>query len=291
MDKENFLKKVLYPVVRVSASKGTGSGTVLWSGKVGKKFETYILTNHHVVASSLKLSEKYDSFVGQNMPQETRSKVDVEFFRYPKGSRLEGTFAIPADIVAYSEQLDLALLQLRSESEAEYVALLPDVDLEDELCLGDEVYAVGAALAHAPIMTHGRINGMSDEIDDNPYWLSDAQIIFGNSGGAVFLGEGSIFLGVPSRVALAQIGWSASAVTHLGWFIPYMTIYRFLEMNFYTFIYDAQEDAQDCHEEREIAQDQMQRMADLVLVKTRRAHKGKVATQYFSEVIDEDDTQ
>ena len=284
MSTNEFLQNVLYPVVRVRATKGTGSGTVIWSKQVGRKFETYILTNHHVVSSCLKVAEKFDSFVGQNMPTETRSKVSVEFFRYPKGSKLEGTFAIDADIVAYSQQMDLALLLLRSESEAEYTAKLPELDLEQELCLGDEVYAVGAALAHAPIMTHGRINGMSDEIDDLPYWLSDAQIIFGNSGGAVFLGEDTSWLGVPSRVALAQIGWSASAVTHLGWFIPFTTVFTFLKANYYQFIYDAKIDAEWSHDEREIAQDQMSRMADIIAVRSRDNHKkAKQTNQYFQQ--------
>lgn len=294
MSKKEFLQKVLYPVVRVSGKKGVGSGTVIWSQKVGDVFETYILTNNHVVAGNVKIEEKYDSFVGQNMPSEIRSFVSVEFFRYPSGSKLEGTFSIKAEIVAYSEQMDLALLKLNSESKADYVALLPEEGLDRELVLSDEVFAVGAALGNAPIITHGRINGMSDYLDDYPYWLSDAQIIFGNSGGAVFLEETSTFIGVPSQVSLTQMGWAVSAVTHIGWFIPFTTVYSFLESNFYSFIFDSEIDALESHEARVETQDEMQRMADVVLVKKRKTHKGKLSTGYQGNTEEddyEDDTQ
>jgi S1-C subfamily serine protease len=292
MSKDEFLKSVLYPVVRVRAPKGTGSGTIIYSQKVGKNFETYVLTNHHVIQSAIKVQQKYDSFVGQNTPQETRMTVQVEQFRYPSGSRLEGTFAIAADIVAYSEAQDLALLQLRSETEADYVAKMPNDEYEDDLQLADEVFAVGAALAHAPIITSGRINGMSDEIDDLPYWLSDAQIIFGNSGGSVFHGGDYTFIGVPSRVALAQVGWSVSPVSHLGWFIPFVTVYDFFDTNYYSFIYDAELDPAECHIAREEAQEQLSRMADIVAVRSRENLKrAKNTSQYYDSGDESDEVQ
>ena len=65
MSKKEFLQKVLYPVVRVSGKKSVGSGTVIWSQKVGGVFETYILTNNHVVAVNFKIEDTYDSLVGQ----------------------------------------------------------------------------------------------------------------------------------------------------------------------------------------------------------------------------------
>ncbi len=288
-DKTEFLQSILYPVVRVRAPKGTGSGTIIWSDKSGKDFETYILTNFHVVESAIKVSQKYDSFVGQNMPSESRQTVQIDQFRYPSGSKLEGTFAIPADVVAYSKDQDLALLQLRSKSQAEHVARLPNEDYENGLQLADEVFAIGAALAHAPIITAGRINGMSDEIDDLPYWLSDAPIIFGNSGGSVFHAEDYIFLGVPSRIALAQVGWSVAPVSHLGWFIPYVTVYDFLDTNYYAFIYDEELDPGQCNLAREEAQEQLSRMADIVAVRSRETlKKVKQSTEYFQSGEDEE---
>ncbi len=60
-------------------------------------------------------------------------------------------------------------------------------------------------------MTHGDIQHMDDEIDNEVYWMSTAQTIFGNSGGAVFRPRNGHyeFIGVPSRIAVTMTGFSA----------------------------------------------------------------------------------
>jgi hypothetical protein len=64
---------------------------------------------------------------------------------------------------------------------------------------------------------------------------SNAQIIFGNSGGAVFTpgAEGYEFLGIPSRIAIA--GWS-SPITHLGYFSPITRVHEFFKEQAYDFL-------------------------------------------------------
>ena len=261
--KSDLLKGILYPAVRVRAKDAGGSGTVLWSGKVGDEYKTFVLTNHHVVSNLIKVEDKYDPFLGRKLPSETRGTAQVEFFRYARGSRLEGTFTVIADIVTYDESEDLALLELRTGTEADHVAKLALPGWEKDIHMLDQVYAVGAALGHPPIVTSGRINHMDDEIDDKEFWMSDAQIIFGNSGGAVYLQNTLEFIGVPSRIAVAQIGWSGDAITHMGYFIPFARVWEWLDSQFYNFIYDDSFTYEECAEKREEEQEAQRRALDV----------------------------
>ena len=87
-------------------------------------------------------------------------------------------------------------------------------------------------------------------MDNYPYWLSSSAIIFGNSGGAVFLKETREFIGVPSRVAVNIMGFSAQAVTHMAFFIPITSIYQFLDDEIFQFIYDDNYTSAECEEIR-----------------------------------------
>jgi S1-C subfamily serine protease len=253
----------LYPTVRVRAKSAGGSGTVLWSKEVNGEYVTFVLTNHHVIKSLINVEKKYRPDLKRELPVETRGTAQVEFFQYRDGSRNDRTYSVKADIVAYEEDQDLALLQVRSVQKAEYIAKLAPRGKEVEIQLFDKVYAVGAAMGHPPIATVGHITHMDDEIEDFEYWMTTAQIIFGNSGGAVFLAETLEFIGVPSRVAVANIGWSSSAITHMGYFIPFWRIYDWLEDNYYQFIFDSDVDYEWCEEEREKVQEAKQRWIDI----------------------------
>lgn len=262
-DRQEFLERILYPVVRVRAKNVGGSGTIVWSGKgQNDKYETYVLTNYHVVSDLIKIEKKYNSFLEREEVKETLSTASIELFQYPEGSRLEGRLGVKGDIVAYTKDLDLALLKTRTTSLAEYVARLAPPAREGDIFLGEPVWAVGAALGHEPIMSDGVINFMDDEIDDATYWLTSANIIFGNSGGAVFLDGTREFIGVPSRMSVAQIGWSFAPITHMGFFVPFPEIYQWLRDQYYQFII-GEESYEACRVERDKARDEMRRMADM----------------------------
>lgn len=274
-----FARRVLYPVVRVRAKKAGGSGTVVWSRRVGADYRTFVLTNHHVVADSIKVEEKYNPLLKRKMPTETRSTVDAEFFRYYRVSRIEGTYSVKADIVAYDEKQDIALLELRTAREADDVAILPPPEREEDIMLYDEVVAVGATLGHEPLITDGHINFLDDEMDDHEYWLSTAPIMFGNSGGAVFLSDTLEFIGIPSRVAVAQIGWSVDVATHLGFFIPFSRIYKWLDEQYYTFIFSDKATYEGCQEERERMQEEKTRLLDVQ--EAQRLNQGPSSTSRY----------
>ena len=228
-------EQMLYPTVRVRTESGGGSGTVVFSGKNAKgNYESYVITNEHVVASAIKVKELWNPRVGRMVKKDVRSTVQVELFRYNNMSHcIGGGLALKADIVAYSKEQDFALLLLREEElPIDFVATMYPRDKLDKVHIFDSVYAVGAAMGHAPLPTLGELVCMDDEIEDYNYWMSTACIIFGNSGGSVYRvnGDGDYeYIGVPSRLPISIVGFSASPITHMGYFIPIDRIYKLLD--------------------------------------------------------------
>lgn len=248
-----LLEQVLYPCVRVTTGKAGGSGTLIYSKPVADgdaTHETYVLTCHHVVEDAITVSEVWDPLLKRNVDKERRSTVRAEFFNYRAGGRAGRTETIDADIQTWGQRNDIAILKLRMDEPAKHVARLFPKERTKEITLFDRVRAVGCALLHPPIVTEGIITSMSDEIDDLSYWMSSAQIIFGNSGGAIFHENerGHEFIGIPSRVAV--YGWG-SAVTHLGYFSDIERIYRWLDEECYQFLYDPAFTSKQCAEMRE----------------------------------------
>lgn len=253
-------EQVLYSTVRVRTDTAGGSGTVLHSKQNAKgEFETYVLTNHHVVNDAIEVKKVWDSRLGRDVKRDIRSTVSVEYFKYNNFSHCIGNYGIEADIMAYIEEEDMALLKLRDkEKPADNVAnMIPKEEIRT-IRMFDRVYCCGAALGHPPIPTEGLITHMDDEIENYRYWMSSAQIIYGNSGGAVFRkNDNGIyeFIGVPSRVQVSVAGFSANPITHMGYFIPIDRVYDFLDRNHYQFIYDPTFTPEQCQKEREKAKE------------------------------------
>lgn len=85
--------------------------------------------------------------------------------------------------------------------------------------------------------------------------MSSAQTIYGNSGGAVYRWspqrKSYEYIGVPSRISVQPVGFSADAITHMGYFIPINRIYTLLDDNDYQFIYDNSYSIEDCKKTRD----------------------------------------
>ena len=251
-------EQMFYPTVRVRTKKAGGSGTVVYSEKYNDEVYTYVITNHHVVSDSVKVEKKWDSVLKRKVDKEILDTVFVEFFRYNNYSHTVGSFAVEADIVAYSEVdggQDWALLRVRDkENKADWVANMFQLKELENIHIFDEVYAVGASLGHPPVASDGHISYMDDEIDHYKYWMSSAPTIFGNSGGAVYRWNDDNkqyeYIGIPSRISIQPMGFSADAITHMGYFIPIDRIYNLLEENDYQFIYDDKVSIEDCEKAR-----------------------------------------
>ena len=251
-------EQMFYPTVRVRTKKAGGSGTVVYSKKHKDEVYTYVITNHHVIADSVHLEKKWDPVLKRKVDKEILDTVFVEFFRYNNYSHTVGSFAVEADIVAYSDVQggqDWALLRVRDkENQADWVANMFPLDDIDNVHIFDEVYAVGASLGHSPVASDGHISYMDDEIEHYKYWMSSAPTIFGNSGGAVYRWSSTRkqydYIGIPSRISIQPMGFSADAITHMGYFIPIDRVYKLLEENDYQFIYDSEFSIEDCEKAR-----------------------------------------
>ena len=251
-------EQMFYPTVRVRTKKAGGSGTVVYSKKHKDEVYTYVITNHHVISDSVKIEKKWDSVLKRKTDKEKLDTVFVEFFRYNNYSHTVGSFAVEADIVAYSEVeggQDWALLRVRDkENTADWVANMFPLNDLDNVHIFDKSYAVGASLGHPPVASEGMITYMDDEIDSYKYWMSSAPTIFGNSGGAVYRWstnrERYEYIGIPSRISIQPMGFSADAITHMGYFIPIERVYKLLEENDYQFIYDSKFSVEDCEKAR-----------------------------------------
>ena len=251
-------EQMFYPTVRVRTKKAGGSGTVVYSEKYNDEVYTYVITNHHVISDSVHIEKKWDPVLKRKVDKEILDTTYVEFFRYNNYSHTVGSFAVEADIVAYSEVdggQDWALLRVRDkENKADWVAnMFPLNDIEN-VHIFDDCYAVGASLGHPPVASNGMITYMDDEIEHYKYWMSSAPTIFGNSGGAVYRWSGNRkqyeYIGIPSRISIQPMGFSADAITHMGYFIPIDRVYQLLEDNDYQFIYDNSISIGDCEKAR-----------------------------------------
>jgi len=79
------------------------------------------------------------------------------------------------------------------------------------------------------------ITRMDFLIESLSYDMSSAQIIYGNSGGAMFKSNG-ILIGMPSKIAVT--GWIGLPITHMGLFIPINRVYEYFKEEHYNFIFD-----------------------------------------------------
>jgi len=251
-------EQMFYPTVRVRTKKAGGSGTVVYSKKHNNEIYTYVITNHHVISDCINITKKWNPILKKKIDTETLDTVSVEFFKYNNYSHCIGSFAVEADIVAYSEVdggQDWALLRTRDkENVYDHVAnLFPSNDL-DNVHIFDKCWAVGSSLGHPPIASAGHISYMDDEIEHYKYWMSTAQTIFGNSGGACYRWSGKRklyeWIGIPSRISVQPMGFSADAITHMGYFIPIDRVYDLLEENDYHFIHNKDVSFEDCEKIR-----------------------------------------
>ena len=248
MSGEKAHTAMIYPVVRITTGNAAGSGTIIYSKLDGydsgkETYSTYALTNHHVVESAITISEEWDSVIGEDVKKEKRGIIYVEIFQYKNLSVPVGTLKVEAEILAYNRDEDMALVKLSSEKKADYVAALYPRNKGNDLHVMDETVAVGCSLGFPPLPTTGIITRKNFQINSLPYHMSSSQIIYGNSGGAMFLDAPGQLIGIPSLVPV--VGW-ATPIMHMGLFIPIDRIYDWLEKEHYDFLFDSTKTEKEC---------------------------------------------
>lgn len=252
-------ERFVYPIVRVvSQGKGGavgGSGIIVYSKPTapkGKDYETFLLTNHHVIENAIEVGKKWSPALGVDVKEETRSEVMAEFFRYEDLSRLTSAIAERADVVAWDAKRDLGLLQLKATGKSDFVApIMTPEKAKKNLFITTPVYTVGCGLGVPPLVTEGHIGGFDFQIDNYPYNLTTAPSIFGNSGGGVFDKATGEVIGVSARISVVLAGFSASPVTHMSFSVAPQTIYDFLAEQMFDFIVNPKRTSAQCAKERD----------------------------------------
>lgn len=239
-------EQALYPTIRIRAASATGSGTIIYCGERTEEDEdgelghsTYVLTNHHVVSSAIRVEKSFDPTKGKDVKRDYRDLVQVEVFSYKNRSTITARTTAEAEIMAYHEKRDIALLRLKTNQEFPYVAKLLPASEAKNVHIFEQLYVVGCGLGQPPFPTSGMLTGKDHMIDHYPYWQTSAPSIFGNSGGAVFLGRTLEFMGIPSRISVRGGMFSNDAITHIGYFAPPAELHRFLKDQGYFFLVDS----------------------------------------------------
>ena len=231
-------EEMLYPTVLVtpgSASSGSGSGTVIYSEMNGGEWESYVLTNHHVVNKAISIQKIFDPSEQETKEVEMRRPVKIDIYEYNDYSTAIGTTGRTGNIVAYDKLRDLALIQIDDrERPVKYVGKLYPEDV-DGPWIFQETFAVGSGLGAPPFPTVGLLSGYGKDKDGRALYLSSSPIIFGNSGGSLWVKNerGYELIGVPSMVS--AYGWG-NVVSHMGWSRPIAEIRIFLRDNDYGYL-------------------------------------------------------
>jgi S1-C subfamily serine protease len=243
-----LIEEVLKPVVRIRTNSGRGSGTIVKSDEEG----TFILTNYHVIGGNIEYKDVWDELVKKDVKKEFTSQVEVDISQVNDIGNIASLLTTNANIVLSNKQRDIALVQVNTDDTTVYpVAKMYPKKICKEVGMLVPMACCGAAMGEKPIVTFGYLNGKQIELDNFEYWLSSANSIFGNSGGGVFTERNNIwnYIGIPSRIAVAFLGMSPGAVSHMGYFIPLFTVYQWLADNCFEFIW-GEKTKEQCELER-----------------------------------------
>jgi S1-C subfamily serine protease len=198
------------------------------------------------------VEKKFDPQRGKEVTRDYRDFVQIEAYAYKNRSTITSRTTADAEIMAYHEKRDIALLRLRTNQKFDHVATILAKEQSKDIHIFDPLYIVGCGLGQPPFPTSGMLTGKDVQIDNFPYWQTSAPSIYGNSGGAVFRGETLEFMGIPSRISVSGNMFSRDAITHIGYFCPPIEIHKFLtEQGFHFLVDDSHNEADDLKAIRE----------------------------------------
>lgn len=216
---------ILGPSVQVNVKGSVGGGTLLFS----RDAHSYVITACHVIQKII---------AGRD--EETREPVEVSLY----DDQGVSDDAIDADLVAWDERKDLALLRLRSVHEYPNAARLASRDTLRSIRVFTPIVAVGCPLGHDPLPTLGEIATLNKEVNGEHFWMMNAPTIFGNSGGGVFHRETRELVGVSVMVCTYD-GAVSTPVPHLGILVSLEAVYDWLDDLHFGFIYNPEAPVED----------------------------------------------
>jgi S1-C subfamily serine protease len=226
-DVEALYRDVLYPSVQVSGAGGVGGGTLLYS----RASRSYVISAYHVVQ---KAPAKKDAPPPDNA-------IEVKLYDV-RGSPVE---TVEANLVAFDEKKDLALLRLHSDRTWPNVARMASRETMQEIKVFTPVYAVGCPLGHDPLPTLGEVATLHKEVGGERFWMMNAPTIFGNSGGGIFHRDTREMIGVSAMICTYD-GVVSTPVPHLGILVSLETVYDWLDSLGCRFLYDPEAVPETC---------------------------------------------
>jgi len=241
MDLKQLHERILYPVVRVRAADSGGSGTVIFSEpdpEAEGEYQSFVMTNWHVVEKAIMVKDEWDSVLKKKRKRDVLDTVYVELFDYVHLSHRNSANTFEAEIVAYDQNEDLAILKLDNPKPVEHVVKLISRKDAKDIKLFTPVWACGCSLGHDPFATDGHITYLKEDIGNRLFWMDSADVVFGNSGGALYHGATGEQIGVTARVATMQLGFSVDVNTWMNFCIPASRIYDFFDEQELRFLYD-----------------------------------------------------
>lgn len=237
-------ERILYPVVRVRSGNVGGSGVIIYSQPDSKnkgKYLNFALTCQHVVANSIKMRDEWNSVVKRNKKTDYFEEVLIDVFDYD-GSKVVSSNATPADIIAYNEYHDIAVVKLQNPRKMEFVASLYPRDKIPDLERFDKVWTSGCSLLHDPFASSGELTYLREIIEQKSYIMANAPSIFGNSGGGLFHEGTMSLLGLTSRVTTIQLGFGMDVMPWMQFSTHPERLYEFFDEDELQFLYDDKDD-------------------------------------------------
>ncbi|MCE9620222.1 MAG: trypsin-like peptidase domain-containing protein [Planctomycetes bacterium] len=150
-------------VVKISTPSGLGSGVII--DKDG-----HAITNAHVVQGEQKLK----ATVWFPQSDGTLKRVDID----------------KVELIAVNNHLDLALVKIPQPKDGEFT--FAPVQKEEQLDIGQAVFAIGNPLGLERTLTQGVISTTQRSFDGLTYIQTDCPINPGNSGGPLFNTRGEV---------------------------------------------------------------------------------------------------
>ena len=253
-------ERILYPVVRLRVHDVGGSGTVIYSRPNPKKpeeYESFVLTCCHVIDDAITQKKEWDGMLKKDIKKEFLEQVTVEVFDYVNLSTVNSSNSHRANIIAYDKYHDIALLKLDSPRKIDYTAQLLPKERIPDIKIFTPIYAAGCSLLHDPFPNRGEITYLTEDIENKKYYMNNADQIFGNSGGAVYLAETGEQIGITARVTITQLGFNLNVQTWMNFCVCPERIYEFLEQQELKFIYDPSDTFEKAMQRRKKKEEQV----------------------------------
>lgn len=178
--------------------------------------KTNIVLNGNCSATVVDLEEQLILTANHCVPEDWSKDVELRQTIY-EGHEIRSVYMVKAHVVHADEDNDLALLK------AEGVTLPYGMEAtiyEGEVNVGEDIYVVGNPLGSLDnSVSKGIISALHRFRGEAPVWQIDAEVIGGNSGGAVYNEEGYL-IGVVSAGMAARTFAGMAIPLGLNFIVP-----------------------------------------------------------------------